>query len=270
MSRPSTSVRLGAPAWIVGLAAVAVAVVALPLVGLVARVDWSTLWVDIAAPATLEALWLSIWTGAVATLACAVLGVPLAVVIASAGPKLAAVLRAIVAIPLILPPMVGGVALLYLLGRNGWLGQLLDAIGVRLPFTPAAVVLAQVFVAMPFLVLAAEGSLRMVDRDLIEAGATLGAGRGQLLRLVALPLAAPGLVAGLTLAFARAVGEFGATAIFAGNAPGVTRTMPLAIYTAFNGGGVTQGSALALALLLLFTAIGVLLLARAWRPGRPG
>jgi len=115
-------------------------------------------------------------------------------------------------------------------------------------------------------VLAVEGSLRTLSPSLPEAAATLGASNSQILRHVTLPLAAPGVIAGLTLCFARAVGEFGATALFAGNAPGVTRTMPLAIYTAFNGAGVSQGSAIALSLMLLVTAVGVLLLARAWRP----
>nr|BFF08781.1 hypothetical protein GCM10025699_00840 [Microbacterium flavescens] len=138
--------------------------------------------------------------------------------------------------------------------------------GIRIPFTTGAVVLAQTFVALPFLVLALEGSLRTTGVGYEQAAAGLGAGRWTILGRVTLPLAAPGLVAGIVLCFARAIGEFGATALFAGNAPGVTQTMPLAIYTAFNGAGVSQGTAVALSLLLLVTAIGVLLLVRAWRP----
>jgi molybdate transport system permease protein len=141
--------------------------------------------------------------------------------------------------------------------------------GIRVPFTTGAVVLAQTFVALPFLVLALEGSLRTTGVGYEQAAAGLGAGRWTILGRVTLPLAAPGLIAGIVLCFARAVGEFGATALFAGNAPGVTQTMPLAIYTAFNGAGVSQGSAVALSLLLLVTAIGVLLLVRAWRPEAP-
>jgi len=255
-----------APAWFVIPAAIAIALLALPLVGLVARVEWGSLWGDLTSPETLQSLWLSVWTALVATTLCAVLGIPLGVLIARSGRGVATALRVLTTVPMLLPPMVGGVALLYLLGRNGWLGQWLAAIDIRIPFTPAAVVIAQAFVAMPFLVLAVEGALRALPGNLPEAAATLGASRWQILRYVTLPLAAPGIVAGLTLAFARAVGEFGATALFAGNAPGVTRTMPLAIYTAFNGAGVTQGSALALSLMLLVTAVGVLLLARAWRP----
>jgi molybdate transport system permease protein len=149
------------------------------------------------------------------------------------------------------------------------LGMLVEAWwGVRIPFTTLAVVLAQVFVALPFLVLAVEGTVRARGVDYEHTAAALGAGRWRTLTRVTLPLAAPGLVAGVVLCFARAVGEFGATALFAGNAPGVTQTMPLAIYAAFNGAGVSQGPAVALALLLLVTAVGVLLLVRGWRTDR--
>jgi molybdate transport system permease protein len=129
-------------------------------------------------------------------------------------------------------------------------------------------VLAQVFVALPFLVLALEGAVRARGTDYERTAATLGASRWRILLRVTLPLAAPGLVAGVILSFARAIGEFGATALFAGNAPGVTQTMPLAIYTAFTGAGVSQGSAVALSLMLLVTVVGVLLLVRGWRSDR--
>lgn len=244
-------------------AVVGIALLVLPLTALVARVDFTTLWADVTSPAALDALRLSLGTGLVATAVCTVLGVPLALVIARSGPRLAALLRAIVTVPLVLPPMVGGVALLFLFGRNGWFGEL----GLQIPFTTTAVVLAQAFVALPFLVLALEGALRTSGVEYERTAAALGAGRWTILRRVTLPLAAPGLIAGVVLCFARAIGEFGATALFAGNAPGVTQTMPLAIYTAFNGAGVSQGTAVALSLLLLVTAIGVLLLVRAWRPG---
>lgn len=250
-------------------AAVGLALLVLPLVTLVARVDWSTLWSDVTAPEAISALLLSLGTGLVATFLCVVLGVPLALVIARSGPRLAGVLRALVTVPLVLPPMVGGIALLFLFGRTGWLGGALAELGIRLPFSTPAVVLAQTFVALPFLVLAVEGSLRTSGVGYEQTAAALGAGRWTILRRVTLPLAAPGLLAGVVLCFARAIGEFGATALFAGNAPGVTQTMPLAIYTAFNGAGVTQGTAVALSLLLLVTAIGVLLLVRAWRPETP-
>jgi molybdate transport system permease protein len=250
-------------------AVLGLALLTLPLAALVLRVDWSTLWTDITAPEALSALGLSLATGLTATAVCVVLGVPLALRIARSGPRTAAVLRALVTVPLVLPPMVGGVAMLFLFGRTSWLGGILAEWGVRIPFTTTAVVLAQTFVALPFLVLALEGALRTTGVGYEQAAAALGAGRWTILGRVTLPLAAPGLVAGIVLCFARAIGEFGATALFAGNAPGVTQTMPLAIYTAFNGAGVSQGTAVALSLLLLVTAIAVLLLVRAWRPETP-
>src|SRR5690606_33441646 len=131
----------------------AVALLTLPLIALVSRVEWSSLAIDVMAPATLDALWLSVWTALVATVVCAVLGIPLGVLIARSAPAVATTLRVLTIVPLLLPPMVGGVALLFLLGRGGWLGQWLAEVGLRIPFTPAAVVIAQVFVAMPFLVL---------------------------------------------------------------------------------------------------------------------
>lgn len=251
-------------------AVLGLALLILPLGALVARVEWSTLWADITAPAAVDALLLSLRTGLIATALCVVLGVPLALVIARSGPRWSAVLRVLVTVPLVLPPMVGGVALLFLFGRSSPVGEQLQVwFGVSLPFTTTAVVLAQTFVALPFLVLALEGSLRTSGVGYERAAATLGAGRWTILRRVTLPLAAPGLIAGIVLCFARAIGEFGATALFAGNAPGVTQTMPLAIYTAFNGSGVGQGTAVALSLLLLVTAVTVLLLVRAWRPESP-
>jgi molybdate transport system permease protein len=244
------------------------ALLVVPLGALVARVEWGTLWADITSPAAVDALLLSLRTGLAATAICVLLGVPLALVIARSGPRISALLRVLVTVPLVLPPMVGGVALLFLFGRSGPLGAALEEWwGIRIPFTTTAVVLAQSFVALPFLVLALEGSLRTAGVGYERAAATLGAGRWTILRRVTLPLAAPGLIAGVVLCFARAIGEFGATALFAGNAPGVTQTMPLAIYTAFNGSGVGQGTAVALSLLLLGTALAVLLLVRGWRPG---
>src|SRR5699024_3540289 len=167
-----------------------------------------------------------------------------------------------------LPPMVGGVALLFLFGGSGVLGRWLDdAFQLTLSFTTVAVVIAQVFVGLPFLVLTVEGSVRTAGTDYERAAASLGAGRGTVFRRITIPLARDGIVAGTILCFARAIGEFGATALFAGNAPGVTQTMPLAIYTAFNGSGVDQGAAVALSVLLIVAVLLVLLVARAWRPG---
>ncbi|QTX06291.1 ABC transporter permease [Agromyces archimandritae] len=238
-----------------------------PLAALLARIDWARFPADATSPAALQALGLSFATAAIATACCLVLGIPLALVIARARPAVAGTLRALVTVPLVLPPLVGGLALLFLFGRSGWLGPLLEQAGIRLPFSTAAVVLAQLFVALPFLVLSVEGVLRGRGTGFETVAATLGAGRWTVFRRVTLPLALPGILAGTALAFARALGEFGATALFAGNAPGTTRTMPLAIYTAFNGAGVATGEAVALAGLLVIAAVLVLVLVRGWRPG---
>lgn len=254
------------PRWLAVPAVLALAFLLLPLAALVGRVRGQTLWADITSPEALSALALSVTTAAAATALCLLVGIPLAVLLARSRPGVAGVLRALVTVPLVLPPMVGGLALLLLAGRSGWLGPPLAAVGLQLPFTTVAVVLAQAFVAMPFLVLTVEGALRSGGGGYEDAAASLGASPGRVLAAVTLPLARPGIVAGTVLCFARAIGEFGATALFAGNAPGTTRTMPLAIYTAFTGGGVDQGTAVALALLLLLTALVLLVALRPWRP----
>ena len=241
-----------------------------PVLGLVLRADWASVPVAVTSPEALSALGLSLQTALTATALCALVGVPLALVIARSGPRLAGLLRALTTLPLVMPPLVGGIALLYLLGRNGLVGGVLDlAFGIRIPFTTAAVVIAQSFVALPFLVIAVEGALRTAGRRFETVAATLGAGRWTVFTRITLPLILPGLVSGTVLCFARALGEFGATALFAGNAAGVTRTMPLAIYTAFNGAGVSQDSAVALSLLLIVVAVVILLFLRSWRP-EPG
>ncbi|WP_437582604.1 ABC transporter permease [Paramicrobacterium sp. CJ85] len=244
----------------------ALALLVLPIVGLISRVHWATFWSDLLSPAALGALGLSLGTGAVATLICLVLGVPFAVIIARSRMRVAAVLRTIVLIPLVLPPLVGGLALISLLGRSGLIGQpIYEATGFSLPYTTPAVVVAQTFVSMPFLVITLEGAIRTSGISHEQIASTLGAGRWRVLTRVTLPLILPGLVGGTVLCFARAIGEFGATALFAGNAEGVTRTMPLAIYTAFNGVGVTQDSAVALSLLLLVCAVVIIAGMRSWR-----
>lgn len=243
----------------------------LPLLALLLRVDWAALPRTLVAPETLSALGLSVVTALIATAACLVLGIPLALVISRTTGPLATLLRAVVTLPLVLPPLVGGLALLSLLGRGGVLGNALAELGLRIPFTTAAVVIAQTFVALPFLVITVEGALRSLSPVYIEEGRMLGAGPLTMLFRVILPLIGPGVAAGTILCFTRALGEFGATALFAGNAAGTTRTVPLAIYTAFNGAGVTQDTALTLSLILIAVAIGVLLLlrGRASEPATP-
>lgn len=269
-SRPgdARTVTSGAPVLLRVPALLALGLLLLPVVALVARADWQSLPADVTSPAARSALWLSLVTGAGATAVCLALGVPLAVALSRTTGWLGDLLRALVTLPMVLPPTVGGIALLYLLGRRGLVGQALDTwFGLTIPFTTLAVVIAQAFVAMPFLVLGVEGALRSVGRSYEDVAAGLGAGRWTVLRRITLPLVAPGLVSGTVLCFARALGEFGATALFAGNAQGVTRTMPLAIYTAFNGAGVSEGTAVALSLLLVVAAVAVLLVARSWRTG---
>ncbi|MEH1101590.1 ABC transporter permease [Micromonospora sp. CPCC 205561] len=228
----------------------------LPLVGLLARTPWATLPQRLAAPGVLTALRLSLLTATLATLLCLLLGVPLAWLLARVEFPGRRLVRALVTVPLVLPPVVGGVALLLVFGRRGLLGGWLDAtFGITLPFTTAGVVLAEAFVAMPFLVIAVEGALRGADRRYEEAAATLGAGRWTTFVRVTLPLVAPGLAAGAVLCWARALGEFGATITFAGNYPGRTQTMPLAVYLALE---TDVQAAVVLSLVLLTVSVAIL------------
>ena len=249
----------GIPPALWPLAAVALAFLVLPLAALVLRVPWSELGTLLAQPSIGSSLGLSLLSATLATGLSLLLGVPLAWVLARSSnwPTAARrTLRALVTVPLVLPPVVGGVALLLLLGRRGILGQYLyAATGFQLPFTTAAVVIAETFVAMPFLVLAVEGALRGADRRLEDAAATLGASRWHIFRRVTLPLVAPGVTAGAVLCFARALGEFGATITFAGSFPGVTQTMPLSVYLALQ---TDPDAAYVISLLLLAVSLLVL------------
>ena len=256
------AIRTRLPLGVLIPACFAIATLVLPLAALLLRVDWASVPATLAEPATRSALGLSLLTATIATMLCIVLGVPLALVIARAEGVLATILRAVTTLPLVLPPLVGGLALLTLLGRGGLLGDWLLDLGIRVPFTTPAVVIAQTFVALPFLVIAVEGALRGLDAGYERVAESLGAKPWTVLRRVTLPLLAPSLAAGAILCFTRALGEFGATALFAGNAEGTTRTMPLAIYTAFNGAGVTQDVAITLSLLLVVVAVVALLCMR--------
>jgi molybdate transport system permease protein len=231
----------------------AAAFLLLPLAALVVRAPWRTLPAHLASPEVGQALRLSLTCATLATLCAVVLGVPLAWVLARATFPGRRLLRALVTVPLVLPPVVGGVSLLLLLGRRGLVGQHLDAgFGITLPFTTAAVVIAETFVAMPFLVIAVEGALRGADRRYEEAAATLGASRLLVFRRVTIPMIAPGVTAGAVLCFARALGEFGATITFAGSFPGVTRTMPIAVYLALES---DPDAAIVLSLVLLAVSV---------------
>src|SRR3954447_24858756 len=228
-----------------------------PLLGLLVRAPWSGLPRILSDSDALTALRLSLVSATAATGISIVLGVPLAWALARVRVRGISALRALVTLPLVLPPVVGGVALLLALGRRGLIGQHLDRwFGITLPFTAPGVIVAETFVAMPFLVIAVEGAFRGADRGLEEAAATLGASRLTVFRRITLPLISPSLVAGAVLCWARALGEFGATITFAGNFPGVTQTMPLKVYLALES---DPQAAIALSLVLL--AVSVLVLA---------
>jgi molybdate transport system permease protein len=227
-----------------------------PVAGLLVRAPWSTLPRQLTSGQVWQALRLSLVTATGATAVALVLGVPLAWLLARTRFPGRRLVRALVTLPLVLPPVVGGVALLLALGRNGILGRRLDEwFGITLPFTTTGVVVAEAFVAMPFLVISVEGTLRATDSRYEEAATTLGASRFTAFRRVTLPLIAPGVVSGAVLAWARALGEFGATITFAGNFPGRTQTMPLAVYLALQN---DPDAAIALSLVLLAVSITVL------------
>jgi molybdate transport system permease protein len=233
-----------------------VAFLVLPLLGLLLQAPWTDVADRLGEPEVVAALRLSLLTATAAMCVCLVLGVPLAWLLARVAFRGRAMLRALLTVPLVLPPVVGGIALLATFGRNGTRGgPLADVLGTRIPFTTAAVVLAQSFVALPFLVLSVEGALRSADRRFDEVAATLGAGRWWTFVRVTLPLVAPGVASGAVLAWARALGEFGATITFAGSREGVTRTMPIQIYATYN---TDREAALVLSLLLLVVSVLVL------------
>jgi molybdate transport system permease protein len=237
-------------------AVLGLALLVVPLIGLLARSPWRTLPDVLAETAVLDALRLSLVCATLATAVAVLLGVPLAWVLARSEARGVRLLRSLVTLPLVLPPVVGGVALLFAFGRTGLVGRWLDTwFGVTIPFSTAAVVLAETFVAMPFLVVTVEGAFRSADQGYDEAAATLGASRLTVFRRVTLPLVRPSLAAGAVLCWARALGEFGATITFAGNLPGVTQTMPLAVYVAMQTDPV---AATALSLVLLVVSVLVL------------
>jgi molybdate transport system permease protein len=258
------------PPWpFVVLAGVATLFFALPFLGLLWRVPWGDVWGLLTEQSSIDALKLSLVCSLSATALSIVLGVPLAWVLARVGFPGRRFVRALCVLSMVLPPVVGGVALFAAFGRRGLVGgPLYDWFGWRITFTTFAVVLAETFVAMPFLVLSVEAGLRGLDRRPEEAARTLGAGRWYTFRRVTLPAIRPALVAGAVLAWARALGEFGATITFAGNLPGKTQTMPLAVYLALES---DTGQALVLSLVLIVVSFAVLVgLRDRWLGGDPG
>jgi molybdate transport system permease protein len=239
------------PRWIYIPAAIGAMFVVLPLIAVAAKVDWPHFWTLITSESSTAALVLSLKTAAASTALCLLLGVPMALVLARSDARLVRMARPLILLPLVLPPVVGGIALLYAFGRLGLIGQYLNAAGIQIAFTTTAVVLAQTFVSLPFLVIALEGAARTAGADYEVVAATLGARPTTVWWRVSLPLLAPGLISGAVLAFARSLGEFGATLTFAGSREGVTRTLPLEIYLQREG---DADAAVALSLLLVAVA----------------
>jgi molybdate transport system permease protein len=252
--------RSGAPWFALLVAGITVAFIVLPLVGLVRHVPWSTLWDELSAPEATAALRLSVICSLWATVLAVAFGVPLAWVLARVTFPGRSLVRALVLLPMVLPPVVGGVGLFYAFGRDGVIGQYLYSwFGIQLTFSTAGVVMAETFVAMPFLVITVEAALRSMDRRYEDAASTLGAGRLTVFRRVTLPLIVPGLIAGAALAWARALGEFGATITFAGNIQGRTQTTPLAVYLLLE---TKPDVAVGLSIVLLAVCVAILALLR--------
>ena len=246
--------HLPLPALLIAL--VAIAFFALPFIGLMWRAPWSTAWDVLSDDKVRQALWLSIKCSLSATALALFFGVPLAWLLARVNFPGRSVVRALCTLSMVVPPVVGGVALFFSFGRRGLFGQYLDSwFDVQLPFTTNGVIVAQTFVAMPFLVLTVEAALRQLDHRFEDAARTLGGSRWYVFRRVTLPTITPALVAGGVLAWARALGEFGATITFAGNFPGTTQTMPLATYLALES---NPDEALILSLVLIFVSFAVL------------
>ncbi len=261
MARQRTS-RL--PRWVYLPAGLGAAFVLLPLVAIVTKVDWANFLDLITSDASRDALLLSLRTSTASTVLCIVIGVPMAMVLARTQFRGQSLVRSLVLLPLVLPPVVGGLALLYTFGRRGLLGSTLEVLDLRIAFSTIAVVMAQTFVSLPFLVVSLEGSLRTAGDRYEIAAASLGAGPSTVFRRITLPLVLPGLLAGAVLSFARAMGEFGATITFAGSLQGVTRTLPSEIYLQREG---DPDAAVALALVLVVVAILVIAIARPERAG---
>lgn len=258
--------RPGVPGAVLPFAFLAIALLLLPVLALAGQARWSSLTGQITDPAARQALWLSLRTSLTATLCCIVGGIPLAVLLARARSRWMVVLKALVTLPLVIPPVVSGLALLFLFGRAGLLGRPLAHWGISIGFSTAAVVLAQTFVSLPFLTLTIEGALRDVDPRYDAVAATLGARPARVLRTVTLPLVRSACVTGAALAFARSLGEYGATVTFAGSSAGVTRTLPTQIYLAITSTGAD--SAVGMSLLLVAVALVVLVLVWDRRPAR--
>ena len=249
----------GLPRWIFVPAAAGVVLIVLPLAAMATRVEWSNFFGLVTSESSVAALKLSLRTSAASTLLCVLFGVPMSMVLARTSFRGQSLIRSFVLLPLVLPPVVGGIALLYTFGRKGLLGHSLEVLGINIAFSTTAVVLAQTFVALPFLVVSLEGTLRTAGQRYETVAATLGARPTTVLRRVTLPLVLPGLASAAVLSFARALGEFGATLTFAGSLQGTTRTLPLEIYLQRE---TDPNAAVALSLVLVVVAVLVVALIR--------
>ena len=251
--------QVGLPAWLIAPAAVGALFLVLPLAAMLTRVEWDNFFGLISSDSSVAALKLSLRTSSASTVLCVLFGVPLAMVLARTTFRGQQLLRSLVLLPLVLPPVVGGIALLYTFGRRGLLGHTFEVLGIQVAFSTTAVVMAQTFVALPFLVVSLEGALRTAGGRYGAVASTLGARPTTVFRRVTLPLVLPGLVSGAVLSFARSLGEFGATITFAGSLQGVTRTLPLEIYLQRE---TDADAAVALSLILVIVAVVVIGFAR--------
>lgn len=252
--------RRHAPWFLLIPGLLAVIFLVLPVLGLVAQAPWGSFGTLLSDPITRDALRISALSSLCATAICIVLGTPLAWLLARNALPGTRFIRALVVVPLLLPPVVAGVGLLTALGRRGFAGSFLyEQFGIQFPFTTAGVIIAETFVAMPFLIITVEAGFRGLRKEYEEVAATLGASSWQTFRHVTLPLVAPALLSGIVLCWARAVGEFGATIGFAGNFPGVTQTMPLAIYSELE---IDRSLAIGLSVILLMVCLVILVLLR--------
>lgn len=263
---PDRLIQVGLPAWVYLPAAVGALFVTAPLAAMLFTVEWANFATLITSESSIAALVLSLKTATASTAVCLVIGIPMALVLARGSFPRVAILRAMVLLPLVLPPVVGGIALLYTFGRQGLLGHQLDLLGIRIAFSTTAVVLAQSFVSLPFLVISLEGALRSAGSGYEHVAATLGARPTTVLRTVTMPLVLPGLISGAVLAFARSLGEFGATLTFAGSLQGVTRTLPLEIYLQREA---DADAAVALSLVLIVVAVVIVIASASRRLAGP-
>jgi molybdate transport system permease protein len=252
------------PRWVVVVAAIGAVFILLPLVGTIAHVDWAQFIPLITSTSSLDALALSLETAGASTILCLIFGIPISIVLSRTTFPGQRIVRSLVLLPLVLPPVVGGIALLYTYGRFGLLGSTMSFFGIQIAFSTTAVILAQTFVSIPFLILSFEGALRSAGTQYEAIAATLGARPTTVLFRVTLPMLAPALISGAILSFARALGEFGATITFAGSLQGTTQTLPLDLYFQLENSPNT-----AVALSLVLVAVAIIVVSLTYRRDNP-